>query len=1150
MNKEENPRKQTDPKRLEDAWAEAEKSARRAATLHQILGSGSWSVLFDPNRVVTGAVISPECRAVVQNDVGDSGEWMALIHPDDRDRTAAAFNDALLDVSGQTPYDIEYRFRARTGEYLWIHAAGRILLNADNSGEFYGCCVDITETVRRHEKDMNDLLEEKTRSGLLEDFISAGQWCFGLAADDSIVSVDYAYDVKKALASDRVTDPHAWEDLVHPDDRAAVVSAFAAAIADHSGKTPSDVIHRMVDRDGNYSWYRSVGRVMRHADGSGEFVGIQMNVSESVRQGQLLQMQNEREIRAGQAKDRQLASVIWALYGYNITVDLKTGGFSLISGTGTESVVKIMRRAKNYRELFERMLRQVRPGYHDMLRELVSLDRLRMNRDAGGTFRSGRYQLVGDEETAHWGEVTVFFMTDENGNPAANVLGRDVTEECRAAARHERERKQAQAKDQMLAGITQALYGLDLAIDVVRDTFTVIRGAGQDAVCEIFESCLGQSYSAAVDAFLRQVPRDGRNEVLRILGRDVLLGQRSRRGHFETQEFAWRDASGRTRWCRMHGFMAVGERGEPIANILGRDVTAAHEESERRDRASREAAAKDMILSNITKSIYGYILRVNLETLGCSVIRGTGMDCHVAAMERVRSYTDVMADFEQRVPKDDLERATALLSPEAMRAQAAQVGSGHVGSVEYEFVCPIRGSRWHLANVFIGRDENGVPTGNILVRDVTEQHAFADAEAKLKVAEEASKAKSDFLFNVSHDVRTPMHAIMGFADIAARDLDNRDTVKDCLAKIRKSGDLLFSLLNSVLDVSRIEAGKLKLVETVGDVRNSFESVSSTMKEIAREKSISLEFAFGDIPDRYVYIDQEKCSRIFVNIISNAIKYTKDGGRVRVSCEQAKPAADGRAWYRYTFADNGIGMSPEYLKNLYQRFSREEDTTVTGVSGLGLGMTICKAFVDQMGGTIDCQSQKGVGTTFTVLLPFRLQEGKHEYVDPLTGKIMDADRPEPEMEISFKGRRVLLVDDSKLNREVSKYYLVKAGFDVETAEDGTLAVGLVRKRGPGYYDVILMDIQMLTMSGLEATRQIRKWEGELKARFEAEQRDARSPTPVSAFGYKPVPIIALSANAFEEDRAAALAAGMNDHLAKGLKPAAFLDGIGKNLWPKE
>ena len=1125
-------------------------AARRAAALYQILGSGLWSVSFDAKRAVTGAAISPECRAVIQNDAVDCVEWMALVHPDDRDRVRSAFVGTLRDVSGKTPYDIEYRMRTRTGEYLWIHAAGRVLLNADGSGELYGCSVDITETVRRHEREMNRLLEEKTRLGLLDEFISAGQWCFRLGADDSIVETEYAGEVRKLLRNDQVANPNAWEDLVHPEDREQVIAAFRAAIADHSGRTPYDVLFRMPGRDGNYFWYRSVGRVLRHADGSGEFVGIQMNVSESVRQGQQLQAQQEREIRAVEAKDRMLASVVWALYGYNISVNLMTGGFSLIAGTGTESIVKTMRRAKTYRELCDRMLKRVRPEFRDMVRELVSLDCLRISKNGGGTLRSGRYQLIGDEETAHWGEVTVFFTTDEEGDQTANVLGRDVTEECREAARHERERKQAQAKDQMLAGITQTLYGINITIDLVRDSFSVIRGTGMDEVCEIVESCLGGSYSALVDVFLGHVPADGRDRVLQILGRDVLLGHRSRRGHFDTQEFVWRDAAGKDRWCKVHGFMAVNERGDPVASFLARDVTAAHEEAEQRDRVAREAAAKDMVLSNIAKSIYGYILRVNLETLGCSVIRGTGMDCHVAAMERVRSYADVMADFEQRVPKGDLERATALLSPEAMRAQAAKVGNGHVGSVEYEFVCPVRGPRWRMANVFVGQDENGVLTGNILVRDVTEQHALADAEEKLKVAQEASKAKSDFLFNVSHDVRTPMHAIMGFADIAARDLDNRDTVKDCLAKIRKSGDLLFSLLNSVLDVSRLEAGKLKLVETVVDVRNSFESVRSTMKEIAREKSISLEFAFGDIADRYVYADQEKCSRIFVNIISNAIKYTKDGGQVRVTCEQAKPAADGRAWYRYTFADNGIGMSPGYLKNLYQRFSREEDTTETGVSGLGLGMTISKAFVDQMGGTIDCQSQKGIGTTFTVLLPFRLQEGKHEYVDPLTGKIMDADRPEPETETSFKGRRVLLVDDSKLNREVSKYYLVKAGFDVETAEDGTLAVGLVRKRGPGYYDVILMDIQMLTMGGLEATRQIRKWEGELKARFEAEQGDVRSPAPASAFGYKPVPIIALSANAFEEDRAAALAAGMNDHLAKGLKPAAFLDGIGKNLWPKE
>ena len=388
--------------------------------------------------------------------------------------------------------------------------------------------------------------------------------------------------------------------------------------------------------------------------------------------------------------------------------------------------------------------------------------------------------------------------------------------------------------------------------------------------------------------------------------------------------------------------------------------------------------------------------------------------------------------------------------------------------------------------------------------------AKQELEDALSLAQAATEAKSTFLFNMSHDIRTPMNAITGFTNMAIKNIDNRDKVLDCLDKTKNAGAMLLSLINSVLEVSRIEAGHATLEEQPGDVYLSFANINATMQELAASKNISLDFNFLDIRDRYVYADFGRCMRVFVNIISNAIKYTPAGGTVKVTCEQAGKAKNGVGTYRYTFTDNGIGMSEEFQKHVFDKFSREESSTVSGIQGTGLGMSVVKSFVDLLGGEISVKSKQGEGTTFTVLLPFRIQE-EEKLTDPVTGEIISADgRSETEIEdIFFFGKKVLLVEDNEMNREIAQDILEENGFVVDTAEDGSIAYDIMIMARPDTYDLILMDIQMPIMDGYEATRKIRELSN----------------------GVEKIPIIALSANAFAEDKKKSLAAGMNDHVSK-------------------
>lgn len=393
----------------------------------------------------------------------------------------------------------------------------------------------------------------------------------------------------------------------------------------------------------------------------------------------------------------------------------------------------------------------------------------------------------------------------------------------------------------------------------------------------------------------------------------------------------------------------------------------------------------------------------------------------------------------------------------------------------------------------------------------------------LEAADVANKSKTSFLFNMSHDIRTPMNAILGFTNMAIKYIDDREKAIDYLKKTQQAGNMLLSLINSVLDVSRIESGKVVLDEQGGDVYLTFASIEDTMRELAKAKDVDLSFEISNIKDRYVYCDYSRCTRIMVNVISNAIKYTSEGGYVRVTCEQLESEEEGIGRYCYTVADNGIGMSEEFQKHVFEQFSREKTATVSGIQGTGLGMSVCKSFVDLMGGTITCKSRQGEGTVFTIILPLRIQDGM-EYTDPITGKVVNGSIDEDAVpKPDFSKRRVLLVDDNELNREIAMEMLREEGILVDDTDDGTKAVSILKEKGPYYYDCIFMDIQMPIMNGYEATELIRKM-----------------------YPKDNIPIIALSANAFAEDKVASLAAGMNDHIAKPININDLLVCLGKYI----
>ena len=386
-------------------------------------------------------------------------------------------------------------------------------------------------------------------------------------------------------------------------------------------------------------------------------------------------------------------------------------------------------------------------------------------------------------------------------------------------------------------------------------------------------------------------------------------------------------------------------------------------------------------------------------------------------------------------------------------------------------------------------------------------------------AEAANKAKSAFLFNMSHDIRTPMNAIIGYAELSRNHLHEPDKLSEYLSNIRTCGQKMLSIIDNILEIAQIENNQIVLEESICNIEESFDSCIVMFNTAVQEKHQTIT-VHKQVANPYVYIDSSHLSEIVLNVISNAIKYTGQNGKIDY-CLTQKPHEDADWCYmEISIADNGIGMSEEFQAHIFESFSREHSSTISGIEGTGLGMGIVKNLVDLMHGMIEIQSSPGKGSTFTICIPCRT--ARKEEAEP---RKSSSDRPQK----TLAGKRILLAEDNDLNAEIAIELLSEEGLLVDRVSNGVACVEKLEKAAPDFYDLIIMDIQMPVMNGYDATRKIRQLEDPFRSS---------------------IPIIAMTANAFAEDRQKALFVGMNDHVAKPVDMNVLIPVLEKHIRTKK
>ena len=720
--------------------------------------------------------------------------------------------------------------------------------------------------------------------------------------------------------------------------------------------------------------------------------------------------------------------------------------------------------------------------------------------------RDGRLRWVDDYghycETGSYGGIYVVFISD-------------ITE------KRERREEDKATRDAVISALTDSYNTVWLIKDVVTEECSLYHTDMDTIHAEAIRNALSHArYTETKTEYVStMVAEEDRERMQEEIGLPHILKQFETRNQFSVNFI--RALEGGPRHYRIDlckVFMPGGRVGVTMGFKdvdfevrRGRAMQKALEDARKAEEEYRRKAVEHITYGKVAQALaedYFSIYIVDPDTdafIEYSAAKGYG---GLGVEKAGESFFDQSRkNMERLIFSDDRDRVLRTFSKEKVMSILARDGSF---TMKYRLMIsgvPV----WVSMKATLLEDKDGrhliIGTNNI------DAQMKRELEYQRNAAEARTRARNDFLANMSHDIRTPMNAIVGYTNIARSNMDDPAMITNALEKIGSSSHYLLSLINDILDISKIESGKMQVSLGPCDLGSIFRRIEDITALQARNKSLIITYRHDSVRHLRVNADELRIEQVLVNIVSNAIKYTPAGRTVDLIAEE-EPAGENRHLYRFIVRDTGIGISEEYLPHIFESFTREEKTTVNRIQGTGLGLAITAKVVELMGGTISVKSTPGEGSEFTVTLELESLESEEE------------EEGAAHAAADLSGRRVLLVEDNEVNAEIACMILSGHGIEVERAGDGLAGLEQVRQHGSGYYDAVLMDIQMPVMNGYEATRAIRSL-GE-------------------GYGGETLPIIAMSANAYDEDVRDCLAAGMNAHIAKPFDPDDLLKLLGKQI----
>ncbi len=1040
-----------DSHRHAEMFREAQAEEQRLASLIENIPAGVGIYVFEDN-VLKSAYLNDGYYKMLGVDkekrMAERKEFLQFVHPDD---LPAVLEEIQKDIMEDQDFEGIFRLLDGSGKYRWINTHIRLVEHQGNRKTYYGTFHDNNALMQAHQELHES--QEMMRSAIEHSDLQA--WVYdpetgqggAIVIDPTRQLQDYG---KMDYPSDAVKSG-----LIHPDDVEKFMSLHQRMKA---GEAEAEVIIRIRKQGIGYHWERV--RYTRLRDVAG------------------------REARVlGTAQDMDAYKDLEQKFQRAITqTGIAVGVYDIRSH---RYEVSIRDKHLTFRKAPDDVIRKgfIYPEDEDKYRSFFR----RM--EAGEPTAGGLIRFVSGGGASHrWYHYIMTAVPGRDGKPFQAMSTRlDVTEQVRREMRYREELMRRQSLEGNVA--------LALSINITQNTVQEYVVNGHRSA-----SATGQTFAWAVEQELAHLPEEQDRQAFQEFSRPEQLEEAIHAGELtHSIEYLRRFENGELRWARCRfDLMENPGTGDWMLFSYVRDI--------------HEAKVDEIAFSNVVEGMIDYIACLDVTTGKARFVRIPGENTAIPSLKLETYY-----DFEEAS-----QRAAALLPDPEERKELVECfkvknlteALDRKGTVYFGHWIEAKGKRLRkeLRASYLGPTKSMVV---IIERDVTEmyteeekrreelQKALADAEA-------ASRAKSDFLSRMSHEIRTPMNAIIGLTALAKGRAEDTKYVEESLSKMDSAAHFLLGLINDVLDLSRIERGKMQLDNTPHDMAEFLDGIDVIIRARAAEGFVRYtRTEKGNLPAACVF-DALKLKQVLVNILSNAVKFTPRDGAVDFIVETLGIAGDW-ATFRFIIKDTGIGIDQAFLPHIFNAFEQESAGNTTRYGGTGLGLAISKNIIDLMGGSIRVESEKGVGSIFFVSVTFP--------VTSLAGESEGDDGGEAD----FTGMRVLLAEDNEINREIATAILEDKGFTVDSVTDGEEAVAKFRESGAGVYDVILMDIRMPFLDGFGATERIRSMDG---------HPDAAT-----------IPIVAMTANAFEEDVKRARAVGMDEYLTKPVEP----DTVYKVLW---